>query len=230
MSVVDHPNICTYYETYDDKKYIYLVMELCTGGEILKAIAEDSKKQNEPYISLQFYKLLKALEHCHSQNIIHRDIKPENIMFGADGEVRFVDFGFALVVNDKRQESEVAGTPYYIAPEVLDEKYNKQCDVWSLGVSLYQLLSGEMPFDGSTPREVFGKIKSGKFRMPYNLTEDCQDLLKKMLIVNPKKRITVKEALQHPWIKQSEHAHEHDHSKCDQFPVDTIKNLQNFKG
>lgn len=102
MSTVDHPNICTYYETYDDKKYIYLVMELCTGGEIMKAIAEDSTKQNEPFISLQFLKLLRALEHCHSQNIIHRDIKPENIMFGADNEVRFVDFGFALVVNDRR--------------------------------------------------------------------------------------------------------------------------------
>lgn len=225
MSTVDHPNICTYYETYDDKKYIYLVMELCTGGEIMKAIAEDPKKQNEPYISLQFFKLLRALEHCHSQNIIHRDIKPENIMFGADDEVRFVDFGFALVVNDRRQESEVAGTPYYIAPEVLDEKYNKQCDIWSLGVSLYQLLTGEMPFDGNTPKQVFGKIKSGKFDMPSNLTSDCKDLLSKMLIVSPKKRITVKEALAHPWIKQSEHAHEHDHTKCDAFPVETIKNL-----
>lgn len=151
-------------------------------------------------------------------------------MFGGDGEVRFVDFGFALVVNNKRNESEVAGTPYYIAPEVLDESYNRQCDVWSLGVSLYQLLTGNMPFDGNTPKQVFGKIKSGKFDMPDNLSDECKDLISKMLIVNPKKRISVEQALQHPWIKRSEHAHDHDHSKCDQFPVETIKNLKSFKG
>ena len=82
-----------------------------------------------------------------------------------------------------------------------------------------------MPFDGNTPKQVFGKIRSGKFDMPENLTDDCKDLISKMLIVNPKKRITVKEALAHPWIKKSEHAHEHDHAKCDAFPAETIKNL-----
>ena len=99
-------------------------MELCTGGEIIKVITEDESKQNEKFISLQALKLLKALQHCHAQNIIHRDIKPENIMFGGDGEVRFVDFGFALVVNAKKAEKERVGTPYYMAPEVLKGNYN----------------------------------------------------------------------------------------------------------
>ena len=79
-----------------------------------------------------------------------------------------------------------------------------------------------MPFDGNSPGQVFSKIKSGKFDMPKNLTANCQDLISKMLIVNPKKRITVKEALEHPWIKQSEHANEHDHTQCDVFPAETI--------
>lgn len=94
-------------------------------------------------------------------------------MFGGDGEVRFVDFGFALVVNDKKSEHELCGTPYYIAPEILKGNYNKQCDVWSLGVSLFQILTGDMPFTGNTPRQVFQKIKAGNFKMPENLTPNC---------------------------------------------------------
>lgn len=138
---------------------------------------------------------MKALQHCHAQNIIHRDIKPENIMFGADGEVRLVDFGFALVVNAKKGEHERCGTPHYIAPEVLGGDYNRQCDVWSLGVSLFQILTGDVPFTGDSPREVFQKIRAGNPEMPANLTPDCQDLLRKMLVVDPKKRITVLEAI-----------------------------------
>jgi serine/threonine protein kinase len=118
-------------------------------------------------------KLLKALQHCHSQNIVHRDIKPENIVYGEDNEIKFIDFGFALVVNQKKSELDVAGTPYYIAPEVLTGKYGKECDIWSLGVCFYQLLTGYMPFDGNSQQEVFAKIKIGKFTMPHKLSQVC---------------------------------------------------------
>lgn len=125
-----------YYETYDDKKYIYLCMELCTGGELFKRI-EDEGTISEPQAAEWVHKLLRALNHCHSESIIHRDIKPENVMFGSDGEIKLIDFGFAIKQRKKRAEMDIAGTPYYIAPEVLSSTYGKECDIWSIGVVLF---------------------------------------------------------------------------------------------
>jgi calcium-dependent protein kinase len=137
METVDHPNIVKYFETYDEPKYIYLCMELCTGGELFEKVSSKDHHLTEQTCSGYMQKLFRALNHCHSQDIIHRDIKPENIMFGRDGEIKLIDFGFAITQHKKKANMEVAGTPYYIAPEVLGEFYGKECDIWSLGVVLY---------------------------------------------------------------------------------------------
>ena len=201
MQQVDHPNIVRYYETYDDKKFLYLCMELCNGGELLSKMEKDSM-YNEPKAAEIMNKLFRALNHCHADNIIHRDIKPENIMWGNDGEVKLIDFGFAIKMQLKKARMDIAGTPYYIAPEVLNGVYGKECDTWSTGVVLYQMMTGLRPFDGNSQEEVFGLIQAGDYKFPKQpeLSEQVKDLITRMLIVDPAKRITVAAALKHPWF------------------------------
>lgn len=137
MQHIDHPNIVKYFETYEEPETIYLCMELCEGGELsISKIKEDSGTSFETTAALWLEKIVMALKHCHDQNIIHRDIKPENIMLNKQGKVKIIDFGFAVLKEDKDDKLELAGTPYYIAPEILTNKgkYGKECDIWSLGV------------------------------------------------------------------------------------------------
>ena len=112
-------------------------MELCTGGEFFAAVTETGIAFTEMEAAVQFSKLFKAMFHCHSQNIIHRDIKPENIMYGEENKIKLIDFGFAIISKRRKAHLDVAGTPYYMAPEVIDNNYGTPCDIWSLGVVLY---------------------------------------------------------------------------------------------
>lgn len=121
-------------------------------------------------------------------------------MYNRNNQVKFIDFGFAIVNKKKKSEMETVGTPYYIAPEVLTGNYGKECDIWSLGICIYQLLTGQMPFDGESQEEVFDKITSGEFDIPNHLSDQCKDLLKQMICVEPSKRISTLNAINHPWI------------------------------
>lgn len=122
-------------------------------------------------------KIMKALNYCHANNTMHRDIKPQNIAVGDDGEFKLVDFGFAHSMKQEKEKLEVMGTPYYIAPEVFSKNYGIECDIWSMGVVLYQMMSGKMPFDGSSVKEVFENIKKGQFDMPEHFSDELKDLV-----------------------------------------------------
>lgn len=145
------------------------------------------------------YKCLEALAHCHSLGITHRDIKPDNIMFGNDGEVRLVDFGLAK--DTKHHMHTYAGTPYFMAPEVLSGDYTHKCDIWSLACVLYMIMAGQLPYDGKSRDLVFAKIKSGVFDPPPRpFSEEFETLLLQMFAVNPKERPTAVECMTHIWF------------------------------
>ena len=147
LNKLDHPNIVKYFETYNDTKYIYLVMEYIQGMQLFDKITSmPNQTFDEREAGIYMEKLLQAVNHCHAQGIIHRDIKPENIMITDNGSVRLIDFGLSKVNKGDKKLTTIAGTPFYMAPEVLDGNYGAKADIWSLGVLLYVLVSGYLPF------------------------------------------------------------------------------------
>merc|ERR1719464_202390 len=206
LNRLDHPNIVKYFETYDDSKYIYLVMEYISGCQLFDKITQQTNQTfGEREAASYMEKLFQAINHCHAQGVIHRDIKPENIMITDSGSVRLIDFGLSKANRGNANMTTVAGTPYYMAPEVLMGNYGAKADIWSLGVLMYTLVSGYLPFQGQTSAEVFRKIKEADFHFNHvefdAISDECKDLIRKLLVVNPKKRLTGKQALEHNWFK-----------------------------
>jgi calcium-dependent protein kinase len=194
ISKLDHPNIINFYETYNDYRYVYLVMEYCPGKPLSRHFSE-GKVNSEKEVRKVMFQVVSAISHCHAMGIIHRDIKPDNIMItNKDKQVKLIDFGLARNgLNDEDQQ--ICGTPYYMAPEMITRAgYSAKIDVWSMGVMLYFLVTGQMPFTGHTQKELFAKICFGKVDYEIDalgfVSKQCVDLMKKMLVHNPKKRIT----------------------------------------
>ena len=205
LNQLDHPNIVKYYETYDDSKYIYLVMEYIEGYQLFEMITSQENQTFTEQVAAGYMKsLFQAVNHCHAVDVIHRDIKPENIMITKEGSVRLIDFGLSRA-SKKKNLTTVAGTPYYMAPEVLEGNYGTKADLWSLGVLLYTLVSGYLPFQGNNSHDVFKKIKEADFHFRHaefqEVSEECKNLIRSLLVVNVKKRLSGQEALKHPWFQ-----------------------------
>ena len=211
LNQLDHPNIVKYHETYNDNKYIYLVMEYISGKPLFSKITEQSNQNFSEKIAAGYMKeLFYAINHCHAQDIVHRDIKPDNIMITDNNTVRLIDFGLSKATRNKKNFTTVAGTPYYMSPEVLNGSYGKEADIWSLGVVLYTLVSGYLPFQGNSAPEVFRKIKDASFHFNHkefeSVSEECKDLIRRLLVSNAGQRLSGKQALAHPWFKTMESA------------------------
>ena len=208
----DHPNIIKLIEVYESSNSLYLIMEECHGGELFDKILEHIEK-NEMYTEKQAAKIIlqvmSAVDYCHKNGICHRDLKPENLLYLKKGEekdnpLKVIDFGLSQTLNTKKILSSKVGTAYYVSPEILAGKYNEKCDIWSTGVILYVLLSGEPPFNGPSDGVIYSKIKKMKFTFPKerwdSISNEAKDLLSHM-IAPESERYTASEVLAHPWFK-----------------------------
>jgi calcium-dependent protein kinase len=225
LKSLDHPNIVKIYEYFQDKDYIYIVMELVRGKELYQYITE-AAPLSENLSATIFRQVLAAVSYMHMRNIAHRDLKPENILF--DGSViKIIDFGTAKKFNPTKKMKGFHGSSYYIAPEVIRQSYSKECDVWSCGVILYILLSGSPPFYGNNDAEIFSAISKGEFRMDLKdfevVSEEVKDLINRMLKKDVRARITIAGALSHPWFNRFGKALAAD------VDYGILANLKNFK-
>ncbi|CAD8110982.1 unnamed protein product [Paramecium primaurelia] len=220
MQNLDHPNIIKLFESFEDSRNVYLVMEICTGGELFDTIIEKGHF-TEKEAQQTFLQIMQAIHYCHTHGICHRDLKPENFLLlnkTPDAPIKVIDFGLSVLFHDshyktvdgKTQMKSKAGTPYYISPEVLDGKYDELCDVWSAGVILYILLTGLPPFNGRTDAEILKAVKSGVYKLDIpqfnGVSNDVKDLIQKML-TKPDQRLTAGQVLQHPWLTAAEIPH-----------------------
>ncbi|XP_056871021.1 serine/threonine-protein kinase BRSK2-like isoform X2 [Takifugu flavidus] len=202
LKLIEHPHVLKLYEVYENNKYLYLVLEHVSGGELFDYLVK--KGRLTPKEARKFFRqIISALDFCHNHSICHRDLKPENLLLDEKNNIRIADFGMAsLQVGDSLLETS-CGSPHYACPEVIrGEKYDgRRADVWSCGVILFALLVGALPFDHDNLRQLLEKVKSGVFHMPHFIPPDCQNLLKGMIEVKSDKRLTLDEIQKHPWYQ-----------------------------
>ena len=231
ISSLDHPNIIKFYETYHDKFYFHLVMELCKGRDSFNQIVMIEKCEEKKVVSL-IAKVLLAIAHCHSRGITHRDLKPENILFennSPDAEIKIIDFGLSRKYAKDEKMHSVLGAPFYVAPEVLKGNYNEKCDVWSIGAMTYLLLCGQYPFNGTSDKEIFDNILYSNIKfnsfMWNNISSNAKSFVKLCLEKNPDKRPSAIKALDHPWFTNVLN----ETHRVENLRAGILLNIKNFK-
>ena len=211
MKKMDHPNIIKIYEVFESERSLYIIMEECKGGEIFDRIIEhiqNKQMYSEKDAANIFQQVMSCIQYCHNQNICHRDLKPENLLYlnpgsEKDNRIKVIDFGLSQACD--RLKTKV-GTAYYVSPEILNGKYTHLCDIWSAGVILYILLSGDPPFNGPNDNAISNKVAQMKFTFPENkwknISSEAKDLINHMLVPE-EKRFTASQVLEHDWFKNA---------------------------
>ncbi|XP_030527752.1 calcium-dependent protein kinase 24 [Rhodamnia argentea] len=207
-----HPNIVSLKEAFEDRDAVYIVMELCEGGELFDRIVARGHFTERAAVAIT-RTILEIVRVCHDHGVIHRDLKPENFLFADSSEsspLKAIDFGLSTFFEPGQHFREIVGSPYYMAPEVLRRDYRSEVDVWSAGVILYILLCGVPPFWAETEEGIAQAIVRGEIdfeRDPWpKVSEEAKDLVKNMLDPNPYCRLTVQEVLEHKWIQNVDKA------------------------
>ena len=215
LSKCDHPNIIRLYEIIEGEKNVNLIMEECKGGQLFKKIQlKNIIKMTEKEIAKIFKEIMIAVNYLHNRGICHRDLKPENILFlnnEKNSPIKLVDFGLGKIFGNygnlyNNEMKCIVGTKFYVSPEVLKGKYDQFCDIWSCGVILYLMLSGNFPFYGRNDDEIYDKILEMKVEFPEkywkNIDKDAINLIKKMLC-NVNERLNAQQVLNHVWLQKN---------------------------
>ncbi|XP_071506257.1 maternal embryonic leucine zipper kinase-like [Diadema antillarum] len=230
MKELVHQHICTLYEVIETKNKIFMVIEYCPGGELFDYIvAKDRLKEDEARGF--FRQIIAAVAFIHHEGYAHRDLKPENLLLDEDQSLKLIDFGLAAKPKGGMKDhlETCCGSPAYAAPELVSGKeyLGSEADIWSMGVLLYALLCGFLPFDDDNVSLLYRKILSGNYEEPPWLSSETKDLLRLMLQVNPQKRIKMKELIDHPWVMKSFHTPVDWESKCEknQLNVDCVTEM-----
>ncbi|XP_049915237.1 serine/threonine-protein kinase SIK2 isoform X1 [Epinephelus moara] len=201
MKMLDHPHIIKLYQVMETKNMLYLVTEYAKNGEIFDYLAKHGRL-SELEARRKFWQILSAVEYCHNRNIVHRDLKAENLLLDGHMNIKIADFGFGNFFQPGEPLATWCGSPPYAAPEVFEgQQYEgPQLDIWSMGVVLYVLVCGALPFDGPTLPVLRQRVLEGRFRIPYFMTEDCEHLIRRMLVLDPSKRLSVAQIKEHKWM------------------------------
>ncbi|KAG6101803.1 hypothetical protein E4U31_003540 [Claviceps sp. LM219 group G6] len=204
LKLIEHPNIMKLYDIWENRSEIYLILEYIDQGDLFTFINSRGRLPEELAIFF-FRQMMSAISYCHSFNVCHRDLKPENILITADLQIKIADFGMAaLHQTATHQLATACGSPHYAAPELLKNKQYRgdRADTWSMGVILYAMLSATLPFDDPDLRLMMAKTKKGQYAMPQGLSPEAEDLIRRMLQVNPDRRITIKDIWRHPLVQK----------------------------
>ncbi|XP_006510330.1 serine/threonine-protein kinase SIK2 isoform X2 [Mus musculus] len=201
MKMLDHPHIIKLYQVMETKSMLYLVTEYAKNGEIFDYLANHGRL-NESEARRKFWQILSAVDYCHGRKVVHRDLKAENLLLDNNMNIKIADFGFGNFFKTGELLATWCGSPPYAAPEVFEgQQYEgPQLDIWSMGVVLYVLVCGALPFDGPTLPILRQRVLEGRFRIPYFMSEDCEHLIRRMLVLDPSKRLSIAQIKEHKWM------------------------------
>lgn len=201
MKLLNHPNIVRLFQVIESERTLYLIMEYASRGELFDHLVKNGRMR-ERDARVIFRQLVSAIQYCHSKFVVHRDLKAENLLLDQHMNIKIADFGFGNTFDPNAQLETFCGSPPYAAPELfMGRKYaGPEVDAWSLGVVLYTLVSGSLPFDGGTLKELRERVLRGKYRVPYYISMDCETLMRKFLVLNPGKRTSLNAVMSDKWI------------------------------
>ncbi|KAI9028167.1 kinase-like domain-containing protein [Phycomyces nitens] len=203
MKLINHPNIMSLIDVIDlsDSPNLYLILEYVQGGELFEYLVSQGRL-SESEARKYFQQIIFGLDYCHRHLICHRDLKPENLLLDKEKSIKIADFGMASLQPTGSLLETSCGSPHYASPEIVNGiPYDGSAsDIWSCGIILYALLSGHLPFDDDNIRQLLNKVKVGKYKMPEHFSDNAKDLIQSILVIDPAKRLTMKQVQEHPWF------------------------------